>query len=152
MLKRLLFKEFLNELLLETELSEVMLIWWYVSIKLIRSFSKFSFLMSLFKRFLVIFTLLEEQSLFHLQISHSSSGFFTQNGIIFFFSFAHFNEIVKPKCTAPFSKLLKSYICHVIKSSSIVYTFKKTKKKDFRKWEGETLSKWWFIYKQLEKW
>ena len=108
--------------------------------------------MSLYKRFLVIFTLLEEQSLFHLQISHLSSGCFTQNGIIFFFSFAHFNEIVKPKCTTSFSKLLKGYISHVIKSSSIAYTFKNTKKKDFRNWEGEPLSKWWFIYKQLKKW
>ena len=85
--------------------------------------------MCLYKRFLVIFTLLEEQSLFHLQISHSSSGCFTQNGIIFFFSFAYFNEIVKSKCTTPFSKLLKGYISHVIKSSSIAYTFKNTKKK-----------------------
>ena len=46
-LKLLAFKRVLNELLLETEWSEVMLIWWFVSIKLIRFFMKFSFLISL---------------------------------------------------------------------------------------------------------
>ena len=36
-----------------------------------------------------------------------SSAFFSQEGVIFFFSFAHFlNKIVKPKSEAPFSKLL----------------------------------------------
>ena len=39
----------------------------------------------------------------------------TQKGIIFLFSFAHFsNKIVKPKCKAPLSKLLKSYICYKV--------------------------------------
>ena len=43
MLKLLAFKWLLNELLLETEWSELMFIWWFVSIKFIRSFLKFSF-------------------------------------------------------------------------------------------------------------
>ena len=45
----LAFKWLLNVLLLETEWLEVMLIWWFVSIKLIRSFLKYLFIMSLFK-------------------------------------------------------------------------------------------------------
>ena len=47
----LAFKWLLNELLLETKWSEVMLIWWFVSIKFIRPFLKFSFLICFFKRF-----------------------------------------------------------------------------------------------------
>ena len=43
MLKFLALKLFLKELLLETEWSEIMLIWWFVSVKFIRSFLKFSF-------------------------------------------------------------------------------------------------------------
>ena len=50
MLKPLVFKWLLNELLLETKWSEVMLIWWFVSIKFIRPFLKFSFLICFFKR------------------------------------------------------------------------------------------------------
>ena len=49
--KLLTFKCFLNDVLLETEWSKIMLIWWLVSIKCITSFSKFSFLISFFKRF-----------------------------------------------------------------------------------------------------
>ena len=69
-------------LLLETEWSEVMLIWWFVSIKFLRSFSKFPFLISLFKRFPL--------PLFHLQYHYGSivlffSYFFRQKDIIFFF-------------------------------------------------------------------
>ena len=51
MLKRVAFKWLLNELLLETNLPEVMSIWWFVSIKFIRPFLKFSFLICFFKRF-----------------------------------------------------------------------------------------------------
>ena len=70
MLKPLAFKWLFNELLLETEWSEVMLIWWFFSIKFIRSFSKFSFLNLLFQAIpLVASTSLEKLSLFYLQIS-----------------------------------------------------------------------------------
>ena len=51
MLKLLAFKWLLSELLLEKKLSEVMLIWWFGSIKFIRPFLKFSFLICFFKRF-----------------------------------------------------------------------------------------------------
>ena len=51
MLKLLAFKWLLNELLVETEWSVVVLIWWFVSNKIIRSFLKLSFLTYLFKRF-----------------------------------------------------------------------------------------------------
>ena len=51
MLKLVAFKWLLNELLVKTEWSDVMLIWWFVWIKLIRSFLKVSFLICLFKRF-----------------------------------------------------------------------------------------------------
>ena len=51
MLKLLVFKWLLKELLLQTKLSDVMLIWRFVSIKLIRNFLKFYFLICFFKRF-----------------------------------------------------------------------------------------------------
>ena len=51
LLKLLVFKWFLKELLLETKLSEVKLIWRFVSIKLTRPFLKFSFLICFFKWF-----------------------------------------------------------------------------------------------------
>ena len=91
-------------LLLETEWSEVILIWLFVSIKFTRSFLKLSFLISLFKRF-------------PLQFAYTNITFFLR----FFqsewrhlvFSFAHFlNKIVKPKRETSFSKLLKGYICY----------------------------------------
>ena len=69
MLKLSAFKKLLNELLLETEWSEAVLMWWFVWIKFIRSFLKLFFLISLLKRFFVISTWLEELSCFHLQIS-----------------------------------------------------------------------------------
>ena len=43
MLKLVAYKWLLNKLLLETEWSEVKLIWWFGSIKFIGSFSKYSF-------------------------------------------------------------------------------------------------------------
>ena len=46
-----------NESLFEIEWSEVMLIWWSVQINIVRSFLKFSFLISLFKRFALWFQL-----------------------------------------------------------------------------------------------
>ena len=70
MLKLLAFKWLLKELLLETKLSEVMLIWWFVSVKSIRPFLKFSFFNMFFQMIpLVISTSLEKLNLFHLQIS-----------------------------------------------------------------------------------
>ena len=45
------FKWLLNEIWLETKWSEVMLIWWFASIKFIRPFLKFPFLICFFKRF-----------------------------------------------------------------------------------------------------
>ena len=51
MLKLLAFSWLLKELLLETERSEVIWIWWFVSIKFINFLKKISFLMSLFKLF-----------------------------------------------------------------------------------------------------
>ena len=51
LLKLLVFKWLLKELLLETKLSEVKLIWRFVSIKLTRPFLKFSFLICFFKWF-----------------------------------------------------------------------------------------------------
>ena len=69
-LKLLAFKWLLNEVLLETKLSEVMLIWWFVSVKSIRPFLKFSFFNMFFQMIpLVISTSLEKLNLFHLQIS-----------------------------------------------------------------------------------
>ena len=50
-LKLLAFKYFLNEVLLKTECTKVMLISWFVWIECITSFSKFSFLISFFKWF-----------------------------------------------------------------------------------------------------
>ena len=59
MSKLLIFKWLLNELMLEIELSEVLLIGWFISIKFIRYFLKLPFLISVS---------LEKLSLFHLQI------------------------------------------------------------------------------------
>ena len=71
MLKLLAFKWLLNELLLETEWSEIMFIWWFVSIKFIRSFLKFSFCNVFLMISLAISTSLEKLSLFDQQISFS---------------------------------------------------------------------------------
>ena len=69
-LKLWTFKCLLNELLLETEWSVVMLIWWFFSIKFIKSFLKFSFFNIFIQTIsLVVLTSLEKMSLFHLQIS-----------------------------------------------------------------------------------
>ena len=51
LLKLLVFKWLLKELLLEKKISEVKLIWRFVSIKLIRPILKFSFLICFFKWF-----------------------------------------------------------------------------------------------------
>ena len=56
-LKLLTFKRLLNKLLLESEWSEVMLIWLFVSFKFIRSSLKFYFLKSFFKWFSLQFQL-----------------------------------------------------------------------------------------------
>ena len=99
-------------LLLETEWSEVMLMWWFVSIKFNRCFLKFSFLLSLFKRFLVISNVTGKTVPLPSKDVTFFLWYFTQKCIIFFFSVAHFfNRIVKTKCKTPFSKLLKGYIC-----------------------------------------
>ena len=81
-LKLLALKWLLNESLLETELSEVMLVWWIVSIKLIRFFKKLSLLMFIQTIHLVTSTSLQKLSLFHLQIS-----LWFINNILFFFCF-----------------------------------------------------------------
>ena len=57
MLTLIAFKWLINELLLAREWSEVIIIWWIVSIKFIRLFKKFSLLKSLFKRFPLEFQL-----------------------------------------------------------------------------------------------
>ena len=98
MVKLLLFKWLLNELLVETEWSEIMLFWWLVWIILISSFLKISFqyIYSNKAMYLVISTSLEKLSLFHLQIScHGSTVllffcFFSLECLIFFFSFFQF--------------------------------------------------------------
>ena len=121
MSKLLAFKWLLNELLPEIEWSKVMLMWWFVSSKFLRSFLKFSFLISLFKRFPLWFQLHWKNCPYsicryyqRLALFCFSSVFFPQKGIIFFFVFAHFlNKIVKPNCKTPFSKLLKGYICYI---------------------------------------
>ena len=70
-LKLLTFKSFLNDVLPETEFSEVKLIWWFVSIKSITSFSKLFFGIFFQTMSLLISTSLRKQSLFHLHTSWS---------------------------------------------------------------------------------
>ena len=70
MLKPLAFKWLLNELLLETKLTEVMLIWWFVSNKFIKPFLKFSFLICFFNRSLLSFQLHQENCPFSIYIYH----------------------------------------------------------------------------------
>ena len=57
MLKLSAFKKLLNELLLETEWSEAMLMWWFVSIKFIRSFLIYFFFNIFIKAILCNFNL-----------------------------------------------------------------------------------------------
>ena len=118
MLKLLVFKWLLNRVLLETECSEFMLFWRFASVKFIRSFLKFPFLIYLFKQFLFSYQ--------HHWKHHSStdiimvtlfcfsSVFFPRNASFscFFLSYC-FNSIVKPKCKTPINKLLKGYICYI---------------------------------------
>ena len=73
MLKLLAFKWLLNELLLETEWSEAILIWRFVSIKFIRTFLKFSFLVFLFKWFPMKFQLHWRTCLFSIYRYHYGS-------------------------------------------------------------------------------
>ena len=64
------FTWLLNVLLLEKKLLEVMLIWWFVSIRVIRFFSKILFFNDfLYKVLLVISSSLKKLSLFNLHIS-----------------------------------------------------------------------------------
>ena len=98
----------LNELLLETEWSESILIWLFVSIKFIRSFLKLYF-------FILLFFSNDSPCNLHLQISLFFLRFFHSERRHLVFSFVHFkNKIVKPKCKTPFSKLLKVYICYIL--------------------------------------
>ena len=74
--------------------------WRFVSIKFNRCFLKFSFLLSLFKRFLVILIVTGKLSLYHLKISRFSSGFLLKKVSFSFFllpifSIELFNESVK---------------------------------------------------------
>ena len=94
-----------------------MLIWWFVSIKFIRSFQKFSFFQYVcLNASPCNFNFIVKTFLFRLQISLWQHYFvfllfFPQKGIIFFFSFAHFlNKIEKPKCKTSFNNFLKRYI------------------------------------------
>ena len=92
--KLLVFKRLLNELLVETEWSEVMLImiWWFVWIKFIRSFLKISFLIHLFKRVPLKFQLQWKNCPFSIDRYHYGSTvlltsiFFSSEIVIFFFS------------------------------------------------------------------
>ena len=90
MLKLLAFKWLLNELLLETKLSEAMLIWWFVSIKFVGPFLKFSFLTWFFKRFPLYFQHHCKNCPFSIYRYHCGSTillffcFFPEKGIIFF--------------------------------------------------------------------
>ena len=96
MLQDVVFKRLLNELLLKTEWSEVMLIWCFISIKFIRSFLKFYFLIFLFKQFPLQFQLNWRNCTFSIYRYHYDSTvlfFFclmSQKSIIFVFSYAHF--------------------------------------------------------------
>ena len=123
MLKFLVFKRVLNKLLLETEWSEFMLIWKFRNFAI---FLKFFSIISLFKRFSLQFQLTGK--IVPLPSTDTMFlRFFIQKSIIFFFSSVHFiNKILKPKCKTPFSKLHKN-------------------------WKRETLPKWFFVYKQLER-
>ena len=88
-LKVLAFKWLLNELLLGIEWSEVTLIWWFASIKFIKSFLKFSFL--IFKLFSFQFQFHWKNCPFFIYRYHYSSTIlfffclFPQKDIIFFF-------------------------------------------------------------------
>ena len=113
MLKLLAFNWLLKELLLRGLVILVIFL-----NQIIRSFLKFSFLISLFKLFPLQFPSHWKNYLFSIYRYHYGNTnlfffwVFPQKGIIFFFSFAHlFNKIVKSKCKTPFSKFLKVYIC-----------------------------------------
>ena len=121
MLKLLVFIRVLNELLLETEWSEVIIIWWFGLIKFIRSFLTLFSLISLFKRFPLQLQLHWKNCPFSIYRYHYGSTVlfslrfcFTQTGTIFYFSFVNFlNKIAKPNCKTPFIKLRKDYICYI---------------------------------------
>ena len=91
MLNFLAFKWILNELLFETEWLEVMLIWWFVSIKFSRSFLKFAFLYLYPNDFHCNFNFTGEAVSFPstdiimVALFCFSSVFVRQKGIIFFF-------------------------------------------------------------------
>ena len=112
--KNMAFLWLLDELLLETEWSEV-IIWWFVSIKLIKYFFIFSFLISLFK-----WSIHCKNCPFSIYRYHYGSMvlfflcfFFIRKAPSFCF-FVHFlNKVVKIKYKTPFSKLYKGYICHI---------------------------------------
>ena len=86
MLKLSFFKWLLNESLLETKWSEVMLIWWFVSMKLIGTFLKFSFLICLLKRFPSQFQLHLKNCLFSIYRYHYGK-------IILFFLFFFLRKV-----------------------------------------------------------
>ena len=119
MLKLLAFKWLLNKLSLETEWSEVMLIWRFVSIRFINSFLKLCYLISLFNDFPCNFNFTGKTVLFPstdiimVALLCFSSAFFSSERYLLLF-FAHvFKNIVKPKCKTTLSKLLKDYIRYI---------------------------------------
>ena len=91
MLKLLAFKWLLKKLSLETEWSEVMLIWRFVSIRFINSFLKLCYLISLFNDFPCNFNFTGKTVLFPstdiimVALLCFSSAFFPQKDIFFFF-------------------------------------------------------------------
>ena len=117
MLKLLTFKWILNELLLETEWSEVMLIWWFVSIKFVRSSFKILFFKCLYSNnspcnFNFTGKAVHFPSIDIIMVAlfcFFSVFFFRKYHLLIFFC-QFFNKTVNPKCKIPFSKLLQVFI------------------------------------------
>ena len=140
MLKLLAFKWPLNKLLLEKEWSEFMLIWWFVSIRFIKSFLKFSWLISLFKQFSFTEKTVHFPStdIIMVALLCFSSAFFA---LLFFL-----NKIVKPRCKIPRVNCLKVvftifFYYKVFKNKRLFQKYVPSKK-------NEKLHRlWWSLYK-----
>ena len=114
MLKLLAFKWLLNELLVETEWSSVILIWWSVYIRFIESFPKFSFFKYIYSydfpcnfNFTGKTVNFQSTDIIMEGLSVSVLVVFLRKVSSCFFFFPYFNKNVKPKCETPFTKLLK---------------------------------------------